>query len=80
MQFIITDWMSHVCFDSDNQDLPDIETASDYLDECLYAAFGDNADVEEERQEYSIEEYNESIDRILYRGNRLALIKNYYNV
>lgn len=37
MKYIIIDWMSNVCFDSDNLDLTDFDEASEILDECLLA-------------------------------------------
>lgn len=55
--------------------------------------YGENADITEGytrlatdedfnhyRGEYEIQEYDEAIDRTMYRGNRLVLIKNYYAI
>ena len=35
MIYLITDWMNHVCFDSDNLELKDFDEASEFLDESL---------------------------------------------
>lgn len=80
MKFIIIDWMSNVCFDSDNQDFKDFDEASDELDNRLKDIYGFGCDLEAERQEYIIEEYNESNDRIMWTGNRNTLRKDYYKL
>ena len=99
MKFLITDWISNVCFDTENMDLPDFDTASEYLDRMVehelsqdglnpYGEFADckegytadatDEDFEEYRGEYTIEEYREFIDRIMWTGTRYVLKQNYY--
>lgn len=85
--------MYNVCFGSDLKDFQDMEEASEWLDYCLRLEYGhtceneacmcesmgiDNDSLEELREDYLIEEYNEDIDRIMCVGIRYVLKKNYY--
>lgn len=93
MKFIIIDWMSNVCFGSDMKDFQTMEEASEWLDyglrleyghscenqECMCESMGYDCDsLEELRQDYYIEEYNEELDRIMCVGMRYVLKKDYY--
>ena len=99
MIYLITDWMNHVCFNSDSEDFKSFDDASEYLDRMVEQElindglnpYGNNVDCpenftrtasdedfEEYRGEYSIEEYDESIDRIMWTGTRYVLKKDYY--
>ncbi len=92
MKCIIVDWMYNVCFDSDNLDLKDFDHAMEILDHEIekqmrddglepYTHEGDETeDFGDYRGEYSIEEYDESIDRIMWTGTRYVLKKDYYKV
>lgn len=47
--------------------------------ECCCKALGHEcSSLEEEREDYSIEEYNEEADRIMWNGTGYVLKKNYY--
>lgn len=90
MIYLITDWMNNVCFDSDNLNLTDFDEAMEVLDRHIeiqmredgiepYAHEGDESDqFGDYRGEYSIEEYDESIDRLMWSGTRYVLKKDYY--
>lgn len=89
MKYIITDWMNNICFDSDNKDFESFEDASEYLDDCLRSScdynecicesMGHECDnLEELREDYSIDEYNEETDRIMWNGTRYVFKQNYY--
>lgn len=97
MKYVITDWMSNICFDSENLELNDFDEASQLLDESLLKqspnleaceneecaceeAGHECSSLDEERQEYTIEEYDEDIDRIMWAGTRYILRKNYFAV
>jgi hypothetical protein len=87
MIYLITDWMNNVCFDSYDKAYDHIDDASDYLDRMVeeeLASDGINPlqatekEYTDYRGEYSIEEYDESIDRIMWTGTRYVLKKDYY--
>lgn len=101
MQYIITDWMNNVCFDTENHAYKSFDDASEYLDRMIEEElamdglnpYGENADIqegftrhandedfEEYRGEYEIQEYNESIDRLMWTGTRYVLKQDYYKV
>lgn len=93
MKYIIIDWMSNVCFGSEMKDFQTMEEASEWLDyglrlehghscaneECMCESMGNECDnLEELREDYYIEEYNEELDRIMCVGVRYVLKSNYY--
>jgi hypothetical protein len=90
MIYIITDWMNNVCFDSENINLSDFDEAMEVLDREIeiqmrddgiepYTNEGDESDqFGDYRGEYSIEEYDENIDRLFWTGQRYVLKKDYY--
>lgn len=79
MKYIIIDWMYNVCFDSDLKDMQSFEDADEWLDEALRLECGNNdADLEELREDYHIEEFNPELDRIMCVGMRYVLKKDYY--
>ncbi len=92
MKFIIVDWMNNVCFDSQDENFQTIEDADEFLDRRIeehlehdglkaYQEHGDiSDDFEEYRGEYSIEEYREGIDRLLWNGQRYVLKQDYCRV
>lgn len=95
MKFIITDWMNNVCFGSDLKNLKTFEEASEWLDyglrleyghscfdgDCLCESMGHECDnLADLREDYSIEEFNEELDRVMCVGVRYVLKKNYFEV
>lgn len=95
MKYIIIDWLSNVCFGSDLKDLKTFEDADEWLDEalrleyghscfdeeCICESMGHECDsLEKLREDYSIEEYDEILDRIMCVGVRYVLKKNYFKV
>lgn len=94
MQYIITDWISNVCFDSNDKEFTDIDDASEYLNQCIFeyhqdCTHGDcvcdkcdpeGMNFDEWRGEYSIEEYREGIDRLMWNGQRYVFKPDYYKV
>ena len=77
MKFVIIDWCSNICFDSDNVELPTFEDGWQFLEDQLSTMYGEDYE-DQDLSEYYVEEYNPELDRIMYRGNRLALHKDYY--
>jgi hypothetical protein len=89
MIYLITDWMNNVCFDSENKAYDHIDDASEYLDRMVEEQLQSDGinpfqatekEYNDYRGEYSIEEYDESIDRIMWTGTRYVLKKDYYKV
>ncbi len=87
MIYLITDWMNNICFDTCNKQYDHIDDISEYLDRMVEEELkSDGIDpfqaTEKEyndyRNEYSIEEYDETIDRIMWLGTRYVLKKDYY--
>jgi hypothetical protein len=80
MKFIIIDWMYNVCFYSDTKTLKTFDQAVNELDYSLMSIHGEECNLEEEAQEYSIEEYREGIDRLMWNGQRYVFKPDYYKV
>jgi hypothetical protein len=89
MQYIITDWMSNVCFDSHDHEFNDFHDACEYLDRMVEQELQSDGvnplqatekEYNDYRGEYSIEEYNEETDRLMWTGTRYTLRKDYYKV
>lgn len=81
--YIITDWMSNVCFDSDSKEFTLMDDADIYLDTCLINHFADDyPSIEDcfdaERGEYYIVEYNSDTDKLVWTGTRYRYVENYY--
>jgi hypothetical protein len=79
--------MYNVCFDSDSRNFDCFEYAHEYLCHCVMDQMSsdgidqdDDDSLYEYLNEYSVEEYDESIDRLMWSGTRYVLKKDYYKV
>lgn len=82
--------MYNVCFNSNNLELTDFDEAMEVLDREIEQQVRDDGlepftyegDEQEEfgdyRGEYSIEEYREGIDRLMWNGQRYVFKPDYY--
>lgn len=71
MQYVITDWMSNICFDSDLKPFDTFEDGWDFIYTTLAEELGEDYD-EEELGEYYVVEYTDN-HRIDYVGSRKVL-------
>lgn len=94
MQYIIIDWMSNVCFESNEKEFDDFDATREYLANCIFDNYSDCEDeycvcekcdpegesFDANMGEYEVIEYNEETDRLMWTGTRYVLKQNYYGV
>lgn len=72
MKYLITDWMSNICFKSDLENFIDFDAASEALDHYLQRLHGEDCDLEVERNEYTITPFESNckiMGNVLYQFN-----------
>ena len=72
MKYLIIDWMSNICFNSDIENFIDFDAASEVLDYHLRQLHGEDCDLEAEREEYTITPFESNckiMGNVLYQFN-----------